>query len=226
MKFPLNLVQSDAQTLESQRECGDCTACCVLPRIPIGEEEHFPQGKRGYVPCEHLCIGEAKDGDSFIPGCRIYAHRPGLCRDYKCLWRGGIIQGDERRRPDRLGLMFTLDTLDAAGQVGVVEAWELWDGAAAEHPGRGVIDSVAQSVRLRIRFYGVPAALNYEGSQTLELGRRLSEAAHHNPQALAEWLELRITTKDLTPLNLESVMLDLDSLKRGEPVPRYYRRVT
>jgi Fe-S-cluster containining protein len=98
MKLPLNLVRSDADRLESQRECGECTACCVLPRIPIGEDEGFPQGKRGYTPCQHLCLGRSKDkATSFIPGCRIYSQRPSLCRDYKCLWREGVIQGDERR---------------------------------------------------------------------------------------------------------------------------------
>lgn len=214
MRLPLNMVQSEAQRLEAERECGTCTACCVLPRIPLDEEPgFFPQGKRGYTPCQHLCsLGE---------GCSIYNERPGLCRDYKCLWRAGLILGDERRRPDNLGLMFTLD--EHEGQ-GVVEVWELWEGAARDHPGRGMLDAVSKYARVHIRFYGVPAAINYENANTLELGRRLSLAARVAPPELAAWLEARIGMGDLTVPQQKSVMLDLDALREGKSIESHYNR--
>lgn len=225
MKLPLNLIQSEAERLESQRECGPCTACCVLPRIPIGEEDVFPQGKRGYTPCKHLRVSLNLVTGACGGGCDIYEHRPGLCRDYKCLWRAGLILGDERRRPDKLGLMFTFDIHDEERGIYVVEAWELWDGAAREHPGRGVIEAIAQYAHIRIRFYGVPAALSCEClPHTLDLGRALSGDSKHNPRALAAWLDREMSLGHLNANNLQSVQNDMEPLRRGEPVERHYNR--
>lgn len=221
MKIPLNLIQQKAADLEAQRSCGECTACCVLPRIPIGEDPEFPEGKRGYTPCEHL--------GSLSGGCGIYDRRPQLCRDYRCLWRAGIIQAgedvdsDEDMRPDRLGLMFTLDEEDGEG---IIEAWELWEGAASVLPGRNAVRSIHAQGRLHVRFYGVPAAIRYHGSDSLQLGRRLSRWAREEPQRLAEWLEKRIGMESLTVLQVESVEKDLELLRRGEPVARYYQPKT
>lgn len=213
MKLPLELIQTNADLIASQRECGECTACCVLPRIPIGEDPDFPDGKPGYTPCQHLC-------SSLSRGCGIYDKRPQLCKDYQCLWRAGIIQGDDRRRPDNLGLMFTLDKHEGEG---VIDAWELWPGAAENTPGRWVIDSIDAHARVHIRFYGVPAALYYESSRILVLGRALSQAAQHHPQELAKYLSTRVETGDLTANNLASVMRDLDALRAGQTIPQYYR---
>lgn len=213
MRIPLNLIKEDAEHLEFQRSCGECTACCVLPRIPIGEDSDLLEGKQGYTPCKYLRTHNCGTG------CSIYSQRPQLCKDYRCLWRAGIIQGDERRRPDKLGLMFTLDEVEDKG---VIEAWELWPRAASDNPGRWVIDSLDKYARLHIRFYGVPAALQYHGPQTLELGNQLSEATKINPQILARWLMEKIELNDLTVNNRKSVELDLESLLRGEFVPRHY----
>lgn len=212
MKIPLNLVRESAERIEAQRECGECTACCVLPGIPIGEDPDLLEGKRGYTPCKHLC--------SINGGCSIYEKRPQLCRDYKCLWKAGLIIGDVRRRPDHLGLMFTFDEV---GGEGVIEAWELWDGAARENPGRYLLDSIARYARVYVRFYGIPAALNYTKTGLFELGRSLSQATKECPQAVAGWLETKIGLAELTALNRESVERDLEPLRRGEPVPRHYQ---
>lgn len=77
----------------ADRQCGDCHECCV--RLPIIDEK---LEKPGYEPCKHL------NGK----GCGIYTDpdKPKICSSYKCLWLDGTIPGDERRRPDRLGVLF------------------------------------------------------------------------------------------------------------------------
>lgn len=213
MKTPLNLVRSSAEALEAQRSCGTCTACCVLPRI--APEEFFPKGKQGYTPCENLCAA----------GCSVYEQRPPTCSGYTCLWRAGILVGDERRRPDQLGLMFTVEDL-VSGLA--VEAWELWDGAASDHPGRGVIDAVAKRYKVMIRFYGVPCSINYDSPICFDLGRRLCLASKEDPEALVVWCEHNIRNGWLQskPEQVEVVQQDLEAMRRGEPVQRYFRRVS
>lgn len=210
MRFPLTTVKAIADKVSNGRSCGSCTACCVLPRI--GVESAFPDGKPGYTPCDKLCTS----------GCSVYKNRPELCKDYICLWRAGIIDGDERRRPDQLGLMFTLDTNAKETEI-IVEAWELWDKAASENPGRYFIDTIAQKFKVSIRFYGVPASIRYVGVWVFELGAALSRASMDDPRALAAWCEENVFTGNLRvvddPSNHEQ---DLVSLKRGEPVVRYY----
>ena len=71
------------------RTCGACTACCTA----LGVTD-LPVPKPDWTPCKHLCGA----------GCGVYARRPGSCREYQCLWRGGV--GDENERPDVLGLIF------------------------------------------------------------------------------------------------------------------------
>lgn len=211
MSFPLTLVEKQANALEARRSCGPCTACCVLPRISA--EPDFPSGKPGYVRCDKLCA----------TGCSVYDDRPELCRDYVCLWRVGIVNGDERRRPDRLGLMFTLDEMDGKP---VIEAWELWEGAATNHPGRGVIDRVYQKFDVQVRFYGVPCSINLSYPQCYELGRYLSEAARIDPVALARWCDHNVLMGTLQhdPSTLESAMRDLQSLRDGVPIERHYTK--
>ncbi len=213
MKTPLDLVERSAEATAATRSCGGCSACCVLPRIAV--EEFFPQGKAGYTPCEHLC------GD----GCGVYEQRPDVCRGYICLWRAGMIVGDERRRPDKLGLMFTLDMV---GDRVAVEAWELWDGAASDHPGRGVLDAVGERYRLMVRFYGVPCSINYDvgNGECFELGRQLSLMSKTDPAALVRWCEGMMDKGWLRskPEQVKIVQMDLDPMRRGEPVARHYRR--
>lgn len=72
------------------RTCGACTACCTELAIVEDSFRKMPG-----VPCAHCVIGQ---------GCDIYETRPGLCRDYHCLWRS-IPDLDERWRPDLSGIM-------------------------------------------------------------------------------------------------------------------------
>ncbi len=70
------------------RACGSCTLCCHLPEI-----EAFD--KPANVFCQHCVEGE---------GCRIYATRPKLCRDFLCLWKTSPELGPEWE-PAKAGMM-------------------------------------------------------------------------------------------------------------------------
>ena len=75
------------------RPCGDCTACCVVPQIDTAEFKKA-EGER----CPN-CVGG---------GCAIYDARPGVCRTFNCAWKR-IASMPLETRPDKLGVMFTLE---------------------------------------------------------------------------------------------------------------------
>ncbi len=187
MRFPLTTIQADANRVAQARSCGPCTACCVLPRISA-DKETVKAGigpKLGYEPCVKLCEN----------GCSVYEDRPNVCRNYTCLWRDGVVAGDERRRPDNLGVMFTLDVFGSRGLV--IEAWELWEGGIREHPGRGVVNAIAQHAPMTLRFYGVPCSVRYTGPGVLDLGRELSRMMQRDPRAVGEWVEDKLADGSL-----------------------------
>lgn len=67
------------------RECGDCTLCCKLEKIP---EIKKPAGKWcDYIHCN---------------GCTIYQKRPKPCVDFQCMWLKEEIAS--QYRPDILHL--------------------------------------------------------------------------------------------------------------------------
>jgi hypothetical protein len=71
------------------RECGTCTACCRVQPIRTPELR-----KTSHVLCQHCRETE---------GCRIYAQRPQVCRDYDCGWRL-LAALPEDWRPDLSGI--------------------------------------------------------------------------------------------------------------------------
>ena len=88
------------------RSCGDCQACCSLlgvKGLPTYPNSYKPPRQR----CEHQCT----------TGCAIYEDRPAPCAEFSCHWRLGLIAGDERRRPDRFGVMFTATDDRGRGQL-------------------------------------------------------------------------------------------------------------
>jgi hypothetical protein len=87
------------------RECGTCTACCTV--MAVKELK-----KPGYQTCQHACAA----------GCAIYNHKPPSCTGWKCLWLDGTIGGDERRRPDQVGVVFSR-------QGTILRIYEVWPGA-------------------------------------------------------------------------------------------------
>lgn len=93
--------------VSSARECGDCRVCCTL--FEIAEVN-----KGLNRPCRH----QGKAGE---PGCKIYGHRPQVCRDFECAWKQGL--SGEGDRPDRLGIMFyTVQLEDGGHGLAIVEA--------------------------------------------------------------------------------------------------------
>lgn len=110
------------------RSCGDCTACCVVKGVA-------ELGKPTQTACRHLC--EA--------GCGIYALRPGSCRDYACLWRQGWVEGDERRRPDNLGVLFDYEHFARIpGSIRLV-VWEIVPGAAESQKVRFIVGKLLET---------------------------------------------------------------------------------
>lgn len=112
------------------RSCGDCTACCSVKSVR-------ELGKPSQTACRHLCQN----------GCAIYEARPTSCREYACLWRQGLIEGDERRRPDNLGVL--IDYEPFARMPGTVRlvVWEMVPGAAHSQKVQYVINKLLATYR-------------------------------------------------------------------------------
>lgn len=92
------------------RACGACRVCCRLPDIPELD-------KPINTWCRHI------DLESSDAPCKIYAHRPNVCRAFDCAWKQGL--GGEHDRPDLLGVMWQTVTMpDGQPGLGVVEARE------------------------------------------------------------------------------------------------------
>ena len=98
-KTQMNLISTD-------KLCGDCTACCTIMKVGA-------LNKPDYTPCQHLCS----------KGCAIYSHKPAECDTWQCAWKSGWIDGDERRRPDNLGVMFEYRIVGGSSFLWVYEVW-------------------------------------------------------------------------------------------------------
>ncbi len=110
------------------RTCGDCTACCTIKSVP-------ELGKPTQAVCTHLCAAQ----------CAIYETRPASCREYACFWRQGLIEGDERRRPDQLGVLIDHEPFPLiAGTVRLV-VWELVPGVMHSDKVSYVIDKLLKT---------------------------------------------------------------------------------
>ncbi len=112
----------------SGRTCGECTACCRIKGVP-------ELGKPTQKACAHLCA----------TGCAIYAARPASCREYACLWRQGLIEGDERRRPDRLGVMIDFEPFIRIPGTLRLLVWEVTPGAMQSDRVRYVVDKLLRT---------------------------------------------------------------------------------
>ncbi|HXT06032.1 MAG TPA: hypothetical protein VN715_03735 [Roseiarcus sp.] len=73
------------------KSCGACTMCCSA--LEIAELKK---------PAGPLC------GNCGAAGCRIYAKRPGVCRDFECEWLTSR-KLPAHLRPDRIGVLFMED---------------------------------------------------------------------------------------------------------------------
>lgn len=128
------------------RACGPCMACCTCMRI--GELEK---------PIDTHCPNEQAVGG----GCSIYAQRPQSCAAFECLWLQGLVTGDDRRRPDQLGLIFTFGA-SAAGQTRpLIMVWEAWSQAADTGPARHLLMRLEQRVMFVLKRWGKPEHSRY-----------------------------------------------------------------
>jgi hypothetical protein len=61
------------------------------------------------------------------------------------MWLLGFIPGDERRRPDKLGLMFDIQPqLLQAFKVSIMVAYEVWPGSSREPQAAYLLDKLSQ----------------------------------------------------------------------------------
>ncbi len=87
---------ADAAAPASERQCGECVACCKILEINQPNLR-----KPANALCPH-CTGT---------GCGIYPERPDACRTWNCMWRKVSKLPDEWR-PDRIGVVFWIDRQD------------------------------------------------------------------------------------------------------------------
>lgn len=100
------LNRNEGGSQQGTKPCGGCTACCTILGVGAVNKGH-------YTPCKHICQ----------QGCSIYSDRPLVCVEWECAWKSGWIDGDERRRPDRLGLMFEFRVLGGRHFLWCYEVW-------------------------------------------------------------------------------------------------------
>ena len=76
------------QNPDIHNECGGCTLCCYLPRVPT-------LGKKACVLCPHCSA----------TGCMIYKSKPQECSDFKCAYRQ-MQKVSTSLSPDKCKMMF------------------------------------------------------------------------------------------------------------------------
>jgi hypothetical protein len=138
-RFPLHSVVNF-------RGCGDCQACCTVVGVQELDKPHWTR-------CLHQCAS----------GCAIYEQRPRTCHGYSCLWAAGLLEGDEERRPDRLGIILDLRTIGSdsvkPGDKVVIQVWEVWPGALDERNAAGLVNQIAEKCLVIVRRYGSDVAV-------------------------------------------------------------------
>lgn len=127
--------------LKTVNACGDCTCCCTIMGVSTLEK---PQ----YMKCYH----EQK-------GCAVYEQRPEDCREYSCLWLLGMI-GDERHRPDKIGLIFDVGN-NRYGSF--IVAWECLEDAHQKN--LYLLEKLAKSKLVVVRRYNKPKKVVLFGTQ-------------------------------------------------------------
>lgn len=162
----------------ADRQCGSCSACCTVMAVASLK-------KGNYDGCKHL----AKNGQEQGPQvqldshgnsegcCTIYTERPTACRNFECFWKLGIgIDGDERRRPDNLGIIFNRmdmapdDPRWSPANNAYFTAWEVVPNALESQPVKYLLSKLVKRYTiLVIRYGGTPTLLlDKDGYQVVE----------------------------------------------------------
>ncbi len=151
------------------RECGECTACCVVLLI---EDEDFKK------PADQACSHMVAKG-----GCKIYAQRPSVCQDWHCAWRFMAQLGDEWR-PDLSGVMLRSDENGIIFQPIREPKEALTTERAIELIGGGVAQGIPMSL-------SIPTKKGFR-SFGLSLNEHLDEVvkSRHFPSIKAKLIEL------------------------------------
>ncbi len=92
---------------DSRRQCDSCSLCCTVLRVD-------ELRKLAGVSCVHQDV----EG----PGCSIHDRRPGICREYRCLWLRGALEAEDR--PDRIRAVIDVVAQGPISRVEIREARE------------------------------------------------------------------------------------------------------
>ena len=180
--------------LVPSRRCGTCHSCCVDLTIAAPE-----LSKPAGALCPNCLIGL---------GCKIYAQRPPVCRDWYCGWRGldWIAEG---MRPDLSGVLIcpTPDVPDGYEGDQGLEFALLTDDAIASP---GLAEAMAHAIRANIAtFLCVMGAAGKRGARML-LNNELTDAARAGNSARLT-RELRQLRLYLRVMERETMHKDLHS---------------
>jgi hypothetical protein len=85
-------VRIELTPVEPERSCGSCTLCCKVMAVPELAK-----------PADQWCRHARKSA-----GCAIYETRPGICREFRCLWLQGLLP--EECKPERAHAVVTTTT--------------------------------------------------------------------------------------------------------------------
>ncbi len=116
------------------RMCEDCNVCCTMMYVR-------PLDKAAGTRCEHQTS----------EGCGIYATRPNVCREWYCMWvrdRLGVLR--DEHRPDKLGVFFSVTTIDEKTQAQQINAHEVYPGASNKAEPKRIIDYFRQFVPVKV----------------------------------------------------------------------------
>jgi hypothetical protein len=143
--------------------CGPCTVCCDAIGVP-------DLGKPFYARCPHL-----KEN----VGCQNYEHRPGRCREYRCVWHLGILGERVDRRPDHCGVLFQLQP-DTSGNW-YIGMFEVIPGSLKSDKALYLRDIILASKQIRHLRLGTPPVHMYPYGVDVPTGFPISPAYDYAP---------------------------------------------
>lgn len=124
-----------------ERDCGECIVCCVYHII---DDPNLK--KPAMTHCPNLTLSDPIEKNvlqysgSDCGNCKIYNERPKMCKEYKCAWKRGF--GNEEDRPDKVLMIF-----DCAHRISnSIEAKPMRDKQEITPEGIAVIDRMSKSM--------------------------------------------------------------------------------